>query len=196
LTLLYRVSWVDDDWESLDSAAPFHPLYVPIDRQGQGRFDNPHLYAALYIATTPQGAIGETFGNLSRWPSAEIERTKDGRPRCLVQYDLPDDAIVRDLDDPKVLSELGIRPSDVVRRNRDHTQEVANSVWQTHAATGVSGFSWWSYWRPEWTMVVLWSDGLGHPYFPTVDVTQVEPLGLGHPAVRVAADVLPRELGP
>lgn len=86
-----------------------------------------------------------------------------------------------DLDDPLVLTELGIRPSDVVRRNRDHTQEVANTVWQTHSATEVRGFSWWSYWRPEWTMVVLWSDGLGRPYFPSLEVTQVDPLTIAHP---------------
>jgi RES domain len=196
LTLLYRVTWVDDRWETLDSSQPFHPLYIPIDRQGQGRFDNPYLYAALYASTTAQGAVGETFGNLSRWPSSEIEREKDGRPRCLVRFELPDDALIRDLDDPRVLVELGIRPSDVVRRNRDRTQEVAHAVWLTRAATGARGFSWWSYWRPEWTMVALWSDGLGRPQFSDLTVAQVDPLTIAHPAVHVAADVLPRELGP
>lgn len=196
MTSLYRVTWVDDGWETFDSSQPFHPLHVPIDRQGQGRFDNPHLYAALYVSTSAQGAIGETFGNLSRWPAAEVERPKEGRPRCLVRLDLPDDGVLCDLDDPLVLTQLGIRPSDVVRRNRDHTQEVANVVWQTRAATGVRGFSWWSYWRPEWTVVVLWSDGLGHPYFPELTVTYVDALTAAHPAVQVAADVLPRELAP
>ena len=196
MTTLHRVTWVDPGWESLESSEPFHPLFIPVDRQGQGRFDNPHLYAALYVSTTDRGAVGETFGNFSRWPSDEIERTKDGRPRCLVRYQVPDDATVLDLDDPQVLVDLAIRPSDVVRRNRDHTQEVANSVWQTRADSGVIGFSWWSYWRPEWTMVMLWSDGLGHPYFPSVTVGQVEELTIAHPAVQVAADVLPRELQP
>lgn len=196
MTALHRVAWVDPRWEALDSSQPFHPLHVPIDRQGQGRFDNPHLYAALYASTTGRGAVGETFGNLSRWPSAEIERTKDGRPRCLVRYDLPDDAVIVDLDDPRVLVDLALRPSDVVRRNRDHTQEVANAVWHTRDATGACGFSWWSYWRPEWTMVMVWSGGLGHPHFPSLRVSYVEELTITHPVVRAAADVLPRELGP
>lgn len=196
MTSLYRVTWVDEAWESLDTSQPFHPLHVLVDRQGHGRFDNPHLYAALYLSTTEPGAVGETFGNLSQWPVAEVERQKDGRPRCLVRYEVPDDEHVLDLDDPKVLVELAIRPSDVVRRNRDHLQEVANTIWQTHSATGVRGFSWWSYWRPEWTMVMLWSDGLGHPRFPDVAVTAVEPLSIDHAAVQVAADVLPRELEP
>lgn len=196
MTGLYRVTWVQDGWEALDSSQPFHPLHIPVDRQGQGRFDNPHLYAALYVSTTPQGAVGETFGNLSRWPAAEVERDKDGHPRCLVRYELPDDVAVQDLDDPHVLAGLGIRPSDVVRRTRHHTQEIANAVWRARAATGTRGFSWWSYWRPEWTMVMLWSDGLGHPYFQDLTVTEVESLTVTHPAVRVAADVLPRELEP
>lgn len=97
---MYRLTWVDPGWEALDSSQPFYPLYIPGDRQGQGRFDNPHLYAVLYVSTTDRGAVGEAFGNFSRWPSAEIERTKEGRPRCLVRCELQDDAIIFDLDDP------------------------------------------------------------------------------------------------
>ncbi len=190
---LHRVTWVDGDWENLTSADPFHPLYVPVDRQGQGRFDNPHLYATLYGATTEQAAVGETFGNLSTWVELEITRTKDGRPRCLVSYTLPDQ-IVLDLDDPHTLIELGIRPSDVVRRNRDHTQKIANQVWQRRGETGMRGLAWWSYWRPEWTVVALFSEGLSHPHFPEVAVTNVTPLRTDHTAVKVAADALPRQL--
>jgi hypothetical protein len=43
-------------------------------------------------------------------------------------------------------------------------------------------------------MGVLWSDGLKHPWFPSLAVSQVEPLTVTHPAVQVAAEVLPREL--
>ncbi len=185
---------MDENWTSLDGSQQFHPLYVPIDRQGQGRFDNPHLYAAIYASTTAQGAIGETFGNYSRWLPAEITRQVDGRARCLVTIEVPDTVVLRDLDDPHVLLDLGLRPTDIVRRDRGHTQEVANAVWQTRADSGVRGFSWWSYWRPVWTMVAMWSDGLAHPYFPDMSVVDVEVLTTTLPAVQVAADVLPREL--
>jgi len=192
---LYRTTWVDGGWAGLASDKPFHPLYVPIDRQGGGRFDNPHRYAALYAATTAEGAVGETFGNSSTWIEAEVAREKDGRPRCLVAIDIPDDTVLLDLDDPNVLSDLAMRPSDVVRRNRDRSQEVAQRVWMEMPTTRVRGFRWWSYWRPEWTVVVLWSDDADPPWFSLATVADVTPLHMGHPAVVIAADVLPRELG-
>lgn len=59
---------VDEYWENLESGEPFHPLHVAVDGQGQGRFDNPHRYVALYGSTATAGAVGEAFGNLARWP--------------------------------------------------------------------------------------------------------------------------------
>lgn len=191
---LYRVAWVDPGWTDLTPEQPFHPLYVPLDRQGGGRFDNPHKYAALYAATSSQAAVGETFGNAATWLSSEITRQKAGRPRCLVAIDLPDDTLLIDLDDPAELVHLGLRPSDVVRRNRDHTQEVAQAVWLERASTQARGFWWWSYWRPEWTVAVLWSDDLDAPWFPFATVAEVGELWPDHVAVQLAADVLPREL--
>lgn len=85
MTILHRITWVDPAWRDLDAHDPFHPLHVPLDRQGHGRFDNPHRYAALYAATTDRAAVGETFGNLSRWTAA----TTDRLPR---ELDLPPDA--------------------------------------------------------------------------------------------------------
>lgn len=193
--LLYRVTWVDPQWHQLDASAAFHPLYIAVDRQGLGRFDNPHLYAALYAAVTPEGAVGETFGNLARWPRHELEREKEGRPRCLVTLELADGVNVVDLDDPAVLLRQRLRPSDVVRRNRDRTREVANEIWRGQRDAGVRGLRWWSYWRPEWTVLVLWSLGFELPLFPDVSVVDVEPIRREMPAVQVAADVLPRELG-
>jgi hypothetical protein len=192
---LYRVAWVDPGWARRSPEDPFHPLFVPLDRQGGGRFDNPHLYAALYSSTTPQGAVGESFGNSAVWIEAEITRPKDGHPRCLVEFEIPDDTVLFDLDDPPVLVELAIRPSDVVRRNRDRTREIAQVVWRQMPASGVRGFTWWSYWRPEWTVVVLWSANLDAPWFPFASIVDVTPLAIDHPAVQVAADVLPRERG-
>lgn len=195
MTELHRVTWVDPAWQRLEPHDPFHPLHVPVDRQGHGRFDNPHRYAALYLATTARAAVGETFGNLSRWPKAEIERPREDRPRCLVRYTLIGDRRPLDLDDPAALARLDLRPSDVVRRNRDRTQEIALTLFEERRDHGTVGLRWWSYWRPEWAVVMLWSDGISPPRFPDVSVESVEPLTVDHPAVRVAADRLPRELG-
>lgn len=122
------------------------------------------------------------------------QRAKEGRPRCLVTFELSDDTILRDLDDPRALVELGLRPSDVVRRNRAHTQESAQALWLDMATTSTRGLRWWSYWRPEWEVVVVWSDDLNRPWFPFATVVNVMELRIDHPAVALAADVLPREI--
>ena len=194
--LLYRVTWVEPEWESLAPEEPFHPLFVPLDRQGGGRFDNPHRYVAMYASTTPEGAVGESLGNNATWYESEVTRPKDGRPRCLVTIEVPDETRIADLDDARVLIELGLRPSDVVRRNRDRTQEVALRCWHEMPSTSIRGLQWWSYWRPEWHVSVIWSDGLDAPWFPMVSVVEVEPMAFDLTAVVVAADVLPRELVP
>lgn len=191
---MYRVTWVDPAWRKLRPSDPFHPLHVPVHRQGLGRFDNPARYAALYVSRTDVAAVGETFANLAVWPTEEITRTREDRPRCLVTYTLPDATRLLDLDDPHVLVDLAIRPSDVVRRNRSHTQELAARIWQTHHTTGISGLEWWSYWRPEWRVAVLWSK-TRRIAFPAMRTLDVEPLTTDHPAVTVALDVLPRKLG-
>ena len=164
---------------------------MPLDRQGGGRFDNPHQYAALYAAESAAAAVGELFGSSSTWLASEIERSKEDRPRCLVSFDAEEGALC-DLDDANVLVSLGLRLSDVVRRNRDHTQEVAQRIWR---AGETAGLRWWSYWRPEWHVVTLWTPGLDPPWFAALTVDDVESLSIDHPAVRLAADVLPRALG-
>ena len=191
---LHRVTWVDPGWVRLRTHEPFHPLHVALDRQSAGRWDNPSRYAALYCSTTDAAAVGETFANSARWLASEIVRQKEGRPRCLVRFEFDESRLV-DLDDPAVLLRLGLRPTDVVRRNRDHTREIALRLWHDRDELGASGLRWWSYWRPEWTNVVLWTPSVDPPWFEECSEIEVEPLDPDHPAVRVAADVLPRRLG-
>lgn len=183
---------VDPGWVDMRQEDPFHPLYVPVDRQGSGRFDNPHGYVALYAATTAAAAVGETLGNYAVWTAEELARSKERRPRCLVSFELDDQAVVVDLDDASSLVRLGLRPSDVIRRNRDRTQEVALQLWLRRGAEPLDGLRWRSYWRPEWEVVTLWSPGLDPPWFPLAEVKAVEELTIESPAVTQAADVLPR----
>lgn len=189
---LYRVAWVDPGWADLAPGDPFHPLFVPVDRQGGGRFDNPGHYAALYASTTPEAAVGETFGNYATWLGAEITRTKEGRPRCLLTFEISDETQLVDFDDPAVLVALGLRPSDVVRRDRRHTQGVALRLWRDRGQSGYRGVQWWSYWRPEWTVVMLWSEATEPPWFEDAEVIGVEELTVEHRAVVRAAESLPR----
>lgn len=99
-----------------------------------------------------------------------------------------------DLDDASALQRLALRPSDVVRRNLDKTREVALRLWlEDHEH--VDGLQWWSYYRPEWRLVMLWSSSLKSPeWFSSVEAVRVESLEIGHPAVELAASVLPRRV--
>lgn len=187
---VYRVTWVAPHWRQLTPTDPGHPLYLPVDRQGAGRFDNPDNYVALYVSLTPEGAVGESFANMSRWTASYVTQHRDDAERSLVSYDLDDGGII-DLDDAATLVSLALRPSDVVRRNRDLTQELALRLWRTREQ-GTLGVKWWSYWRPEWQCLMLWSSDIEPPYHPQATVHEVQALAVDHPAVQTAADVLPR----
>lgn len=191
---LHRVTWVDPDWSSPSRDERLHPLFVDVARQGRGRFDNPAHYSALYASSTPPGAVGETLGNLHTWFPHEITRTNEGRPRCLVTFEIPEPTGLLDLDNSQMLVQLGLPPSDVVRRDPDHTQPIALALWASRTEGGKVGIQWWSYWRPEWTLAMLWSDEPGAETAVDAKVVSVEPLTPDHEAVLAAAEELPRHL--
>jgi hypothetical protein len=161
---------------------PGHGLYVHPD-QGGGRWDNPELYRAGYFATSPEGAIGESFARVPQWrvrmlPSPAVRDAT----LALGSYRLDEEAHpLLDLDDARNLLDRGLRPSRVVWRNRPATQGLAASVF---GEGRWSGLSWWSMHRPQWTPVCLWA-------LDALRLENVEPLA-GHPALVEAADRLSR----
>ena len=169
-------------------------MHVPLQLQGAGRFDNPDHYAALYAATEPAAAVGEAFGNLHTWSPAMFTRPKDELVRALVTFDA--ELRLIDLDDVAILGRLGLRPSDIVRRNQERTREVARRLWlEDHMR--IRGLLWWSFYRPEWRPAMVWSRNLKNPeWFRSIRVINVEPLHIDHPTVRLAAAVLPRRVEP
>jgi RES domain-containing protein len=156
---------------------PGHASYIHPD-QGSGRWDNPDLYRAAYLATSPEGAIGETFADVATWRAAMVPFPMlDGARRSLGTYRLDEEAHpLIDLDDARTLLERGMRPSRVVWRNRPATQAFARSVYEEGRW---SGLSWWSMHRPQWTLVCLWDTA-------ALELEAVDPLP-GHPALAEAA---------
>jgi RES domain len=171
--LLYRVFPYRD---GAVEEQPGHPLYVN-PTPGHGRWDNPSRYRCRYLATSPEAAVGETFGNLTSWtPDMLAVPGLPGSERSLGTYRLDEEAHpLLDLDDPQVLAERGIRPTRVVVRNRPRTQGIAVRIFDEGQWAGIQ---WWSYHRPEWTLVALWAEDL--------TVVEVEPIA-GHPALDDAA---------
>jgi hypothetical protein len=153
--LLYRVIFYNSAAaEGMDG----HPLYL-YRPQGLGRWDNPHLYGAWYLATVPEGAVGETFGNIPRCMNEMLEGPGGDQRRALATFSVSDELSLFDFDDVANLRALGMRPSQVVIRNRAYTQSKAAAVFAAQHHDGRrkwAGVKWWSFHRPTWTNTMLW----------------------------------------
>ncbi len=181
--LLYHV------FPHLPSAAdsePGHPHYLHRP-QGHGRLDNPRHYDCWYLSAEATGAVGEVFGNLLSWSEKMFEMPAlPGSRRSLGIYEVPDDLPVLDLDDARALLDRGLRPTQVIARNRPATQAWALAIFREVDSRGDrlwDGVRWWSYHRPQWRIYGLWGS-------ITPRCMRVEPLTLTHPAVVDAANVL------
>ena len=184
--LLYRV------FPYLDAAGEEeagHPRYLHRP-QGKGRLDNPDEYDCWYLSADPSGAVGEAFADFHTWiPDMFPVPFLPGGRRALGTYSLPDDTPLLDLDDARNLLERGLRPTQVIERNRAATQAWALKIFQETNPDGSrkwSGVRWWSYHRPHWGIVGLWG--------VTPECVEVEALSLGHPAVVDAARALAKPL--
>jgi hypothetical protein len=181
--LLYRV------FAYLASATvgtPGHPGYLHRP-QGRGRLDNPSDYDGWYLSEQEAGAVGEVFADLLRWTDDMFAAPYlPGAKRALGTYEIPDDTGLLDLDDARNLLARGLRPTQVIERNRPATQAWALDIYnERKAGTGArlwAGVRWWSYHRPQWRVVGLWG--------VTPAPVRVDALDLAHPAVIDAARVL------
>jgi len=167
-------------------------LYTP---QLKGRWDNAELYRSWYLSTSPEGAAGETFGNVPVWTS-EMFEVPTGFRRAIATFAVSDDLQLFALDDAANLLHIGMRPSQVVTRNAPYTQGVAARLFAERGADGGrkwAGLTWWSYHRPTWTNVFLW-DSEGSP--APLTLQSVDELTIDTPAIRDAAAALSRPLPP
>lgn len=172
-----------------------HPLYVPRNFQGAGRWDNPHHYAMLYLGETASGAIGERFGGLSRWTEDMFDASSSGAGvrYSLGVYETPPTLDLIDLDDPQTLVDRGWRSvAQVAGRDRAFTQSVALEMFLDGAAEGVRAAG---YYRPQWFIVGLWDGAPAANRFAAVEVVEVVPLSIDTPAVVTAAEALHRVIG-
>ena len=181
--MLYRV------FRALDGVAPTArggPLYVPRDRQGAGRHDDPGRYGAFYAARSPVAAVAESIQAFrGRDISPEDLKLADGSRLALATYD--DSALesLMDLDEPAVLMEEEWRPSGVASRDRTITQAMAVRAFEA----GALGLSWWSTLDAAWTNVTLFAERTIDPGSLQAEQT-VELLAIDHRSLVAAADQL------
>jgi len=158
-----------------------------INTQGRGRLDNPGHYRIWYLALEPTGAIAETFGDLDQWnPEMFEDREIPASRRALAIYHLPDDMPLLDLDDARNLYTRGLRPTQIIERNRAATQAWALTVYNERNDRGAriwQGIKWWSFHRPQWRIIGYWGDSDPH-------LLKIEELALATPAVADASTAL------
>lgn len=170
------------------SAAEDQPggaLFVPPG--SAGRIDNPDLYQALYLASHPETGIAEVLGELDTWSDRLLVHPRLQLRYALAEYELPDSEPICDLDDAHELLRLGMRPSDVVVRDRARSQAWARAIFNRGDCSGIT---WWSYFEPSWHVYALWERRslrlIGRPRELTIDSSEV----------RAAAQMIVRGIEP
>ncbi len=116
--ILWRlVAWVSD----APQVAPRGALWCPRQLQGAGRHYNPSRYGCLYVAEQPVSAVAEAlapFHGTGRLAGAMLRR--GGWALALAELRLSDEAALVDLDSPRVLADVRLRPSEVATYERGH----------------------------------------------------------------------------
>jgi hypothetical protein len=172
-------------WDS--SAAPRElggPLYVPRPFQGSGRHDNPHRYGCVYASHQPASGVAEILAQFrGKERLSERMLAVEARPLAAVPLELAADAVLIDLDEPRVLGRERLRPSQVATRERSATQAYAERLYDVHP--DAAGLRWWSTLESSWINVSLFDRALA-----SIEAGTPEPLTVDHPAVAEAAELL------
>lgn len=159
-----------------------HPAWIPRELQGAGRHDNPDLYGAMYVSERPVAAVAEQIVHLrgQRLDDADLERT--GLRLALVALDAGVEGRLWDLDDPAVLLDRRLHPSEVATRVRERTRLQAADLYRLRPQR--DGIRWWSALEASWLHVTLFDRAMARLVVAAVP----EPLRTGHPVVREAAE--------
>ena len=107
-----------------------------------------------------------------------------GSVQAIATFELDPSTEICDLDDAPRLVKLGLRPSQVVTRDRKLTQAWALSIFRQQSFGGIR---WWSYHDPRWGSHGVWATS-------NLKLQGVEALTLDHAAVTEAAAVLNRRI--
>lgn len=154
--------------------------------QGAGRIDNPETYSVLCLSDSKAGAIAEAFGRFPEWTPAILKGSDGlaGSVRAIARYRLAGDALVCNLDDPRQLLALRLRPSEVVSLDYARTRAWAMRIYRQGRSAGVR---WWSYYHPRWSSFGLWD-------VMRLALVDVAPLGLEYPALLEASRTIVRRV--
>jgi hypothetical protein len=168
---------------SARSRRPGSALWFARAYQGDGRHDNPDEYGCLYLAEVEVSAVVEQlapFRSQRLIPELLVRRRL---PLALAAIELPDEAVLVDLDDPPTLTRHDLRPSRVATRRREVTQPGALKLYR--AEPEAAGLRWWSTYEALWANVTVFDRAAA-----LLRSREVRRLDLVDPAVVEAADLL------
>lgn len=160
------------------------PLWFPREQQGAGRHDNPELYGCLYVAEDPVSAVAEQLAPF-RGTGALLTSmlVRAGLPLALAGVDLAEGGTVIDLDNPVILQEEGLRPSQIATRRRSVTQIQAAEIHAAHA--DAVAVRWWSTLEASWINWTVFDQAA-----PSLELAEISQLDVDDPVVRGAAEFL------
>ncbi|MBD0348433.1 MAG: RES domain-containing protein [Thermoleophilia bacterium] len=128
-------------------------LWIPREHQGDGRHDNPDAYGCLYATDREASSVVE---QLAPWRGQRLAPellVRRGLPLAVAALELPDDAELLDLDEPRTLARERLRPSRVATRERAVTQPQALELFTRHP--DAAGLRWWSTYESLWANYTL-----------------------------------------
>jgi hypothetical protein len=128
-------------------------LWIPRAFQGDGRHDNPEAYGCLYVTDREVSGVVEQLAPWRGQALAPELLVRRRLPLALAAIELPDDAELVDLDEPRVLARERLRPSRVATRVREVTQPQALALFERHERA--VGLRWWSTFESLWANVTL-----------------------------------------
>lgn len=191
MTQVYRV------FAHLSSARPGEPGHATYvyPQQTKGRWDNYTDYRLIYVAASPEGAIGESFGRFPEWSDAMFNTPYlPGARSALATFTLDDRKPLLDFDDAQNLLDRNLKPTQVVIQSTTFTQPLALTAFREANLDGDrrwAGIRWWSFWKPDWPVVAAWM-GPADPYPMRLD--DLQPLDINSPVIRDAARTLVRRI--
>ena len=184
--ILYRVF----SWDKASARSELGgPLYVPRVAQGQGRHDLPSRDGVLYSSKNPVAAIAEWIQMFRTRPLRSVHfGPARGLVRALARLELSDAISLVDLDDPHVLVQQAIKPSELMTHARQITQKWAARLHDQ----GCPGFLWPSALESQWINATLFETRVRN-HLRLVGESQS--LTTEMPEVRQAATALGMEIG-
>jgi hypothetical protein len=171
------------------SSAPDGPLWFPRQYQGEGRHDNPDLFGCLYLADHAASSVIEQLARFRTQRLTASLLRRRGLPLAIAELALDPEAMLLDLDEPRVLQRERLRPSRVATRNREITQPQARALFAAHP--DAAGIRWWSTYEATWINVTLFDRAAAR-----LRVNDVRALTVADAAVVEAAQFFAMQIGP